>query len=356
MTSIGRIIRIAAVAAAFGLIFGAAAPAPAQPSLERPRTSQRASVMQRVGITDITVVYHRPGVKGREIWGALVPYGQVWRTGANEVTTISFSDPVTVGGTPMPAGTYGLFTLPGPSSWTLILSSNTTTWGTVYDSTRDVLRVEMKPEASGFTEWMTFGFTGLSDTGATLELRWEKLTVPVRIGVATAEIVLDRARKEFSAGADSTRWQMLRQAAAYAASRNLHTDEALAWIDRSLAVDRNFQSLCVKADILDLTGDAAGAGTTMDEAIAGAKENEVTSYALQLRRDDRAARAVSVLGMYAARHGGSWSVSRALGESYDAAGDRAKALQHLGDALAKAPGGPEKEEIGKLIQTINQRK
>jgi hypothetical protein len=339
------------------LVLACAAGLTAQPSLERPRTSPNATVSQKIGVTSVAVNYHRPGVKGREIWGGLVPYGQVWRTGANEVTTVSFSDPVTVDGSPLAAGTYGLFTLPRAGNWTVIFSSNTTTWGTVYDSSKDVLKIEVAPRpAAEPTEWMSFSFSGLSDTGATLELRWEKLAVPVRIGVKTVEVVLGRARKEFAAGADTGRWQMLRQAAGYALAQNVSLDEALSWIDRSLAVNRNFQSLCLRADILGRSGDAAKSGAALDEAIATAKEQDVVSYAQTLRRDDRAARAVEIAEKFAAKNGASYAIHRALGESYDAAGDRAKALSHLEAAAEKAPGDKEKEEVGKLIQSLNERK
>lgn len=346
----------ARVTLAAGVLLAFAATLAAQPSLERPRVSPHATVSQKVGVTEVAVNYHRPGVKGRVIWGGLVPYDEVWRTGANEVTTVSFSDPVTVGGATLGPGLYGLFTIPRPGSWTVILSSNTTTWGTVYDSTKDVLRIEAAPRAIEPVEWMEFAFSGLSDTGATLELRWEKVAVPIRIGVNTTEVVLGKARREFSAGPDSARWQMLRQAAAYALSQNAALDEALGWIDRSLAVNRNFAGLCLKSDIHARSGDAPAAAAVLDEAIAGAKEQDVVGYAQSLRRDDRAARAVEVAEKYAAKRGGSYAIHRSLGESYDAAGDRAKALASLGEAAAKAPGAKEKEEVMKLIQSINERK
>jgi hypothetical protein len=351
--------RIALSAFTALLILACAAALIAQPSLERPRVSPRATVSQKIGVTDVSVNFHRPGVKGRQIWGGLVPYDQVWRTGANEVTTISFADPVTVGGVggaPLAAGTYGLFTIPRAASWTVIFSGNTTTWGTDYDSSKDVLKIEVTPKPAEATEWMTFSFTDLSDTAATLELRWEKLSVPVRIGVKTVDVILAKARKEFSAGADTGRWQMLRQAAGYALSQNVSLDEALSWIDRSLAVNRNFQSLCVKSDVLARFGDAAKSAAVLNEAVAEGKEQEAVSYAQSARRDDRAARAVEVLEKFADIHGGSYALSRALGESYDAAGDRAKALSNLEAAAAKAPGDAEKEEVNKLIKTINEKK
>jgi hypothetical protein len=354
MTRLQRIARPFASAILITACVGALS---AQPSLERPRTSPHATVSQKIGVTEVSVNYHRPGVKGRVIWGELTPYDQVWRTGANEVTTITFSDPVTLDGSPLAAGTYGLFTVPRTGRWTVIFSSNTTTWGTVYDSTKDVLKIEAVPrEAAGPTEWMMFSFTDLSDTSATLELRWEKLVVPVRIGVNTVEVVLGRARKEFAAGPDTGRWQMLRQAAGYALGQNASLDEALSWIDRSLAVNRNLPSLCMKADILGKSGDASKSAALLDEAIAAAKEEDVVSYAGNLRRDNRAARAVEIVGMYEAKNGGSYAIDRALGESYDAAGDKAKALSSLESAAKKAPGEKEKAEVGKLIDSLNEKR
>jgi hypothetical protein len=343
-----------ALAAILTLVVSAALVA--QPSLDRPRTSPHATVSQKIGVTEVSVNYHRPGVKGREIWGGLVPYGEVWRTGANEVTTISFGDPVTIEGSPLAAGTYGFFTLPRQGGWTIIFSSNTTTWGTVYDSTKDVLKLEVTPRAVEPTEWMSFTFSGLSDTGATLELRWEKLSVPVRIGVKTIDVVLGKARKEFATGADSGRWQMLRQAAVYANAKGVHLDEAMGWIDRSIAVDRNFQSLCVKADILSADGNVAAAASLVDEAVAAAKEKDVTGYARTLGFDGRWDRAIELLGKFSAKHGETWSLHRATGDAYQGAGDREKALSHLEKALGGAPDDAAKAELRKSIETISSGK
>src|SRR5712692_2724975 len=114
--------------------------------LKIPRASQRGTVTQRIGLTDITITYHRPSVGGREIWGKTVPYGQVWRAGANENTTISFTDDVSVEGHALPAGTYGLHTLPTADQWTIIFSKNSTSWGSFsYDEKEDALRVTVKP-------------------------------------------------------------------------------------------------------------------------------------------------------------------------------------------------------------------
>ena len=113
-------------------------------NLQLPRVSQKATVMQRVGLTDVTIVYSRPGVKNREIWGGLVPYDKVWRTGANEATTLSVSTDVTIEGTKVPAGTYSLYTLPGKDEWTLILNKTSKQWGTDYDASQDLTRIKVK--------------------------------------------------------------------------------------------------------------------------------------------------------------------------------------------------------------------
>jgi hypothetical protein len=112
-----------------------------------PRASQRAEVMQRVGITDITINYHRPLINGRKVWGGLVPYGQVWRAGANENTTIEFTDPVTIEGKPLARGIYGLHMIPNENEWTVIFSKAATSWGSfTYDEKEDALRVNIKPQ------------------------------------------------------------------------------------------------------------------------------------------------------------------------------------------------------------------
>ena len=138
-------------------------------------------VTQRIGITDITINYHRPLIKGRKVWGGLVPYGQPWRAGANENTTISFSDPVTIEGQPLAAGTYGLHMIPTETDWTIAFSKTNTAWGSfTYDKAEDALRVTVKPAASDFHEALTYDFDDLGPDSTVVTLRWEKLAVPFR--------------------------------------------------------------------------------------------------------------------------------------------------------------------------------
>lgn len=161
----------------------------------RPRPSQKAAVTQRIGIdTDITISYSRPGVKGRTIWGELVPYGMEpgreysdnkpfpWRGGANECTTIEFSRDVLVNGHKIAAGKYSLHFIPSQKKWTVIFNRNNTLWGSFkYNEAEDALRVKVKPVSAPFQEWLMYGFDALSDYGTTAYLHWVELKVPFRI-------------------------------------------------------------------------------------------------------------------------------------------------------------------------------
>jgi len=167
------------------LILLLAIPALGQRGSDKPRVSPNASVSQTIGVTEVTISYGRPGVKGRTIWGELVPYGEVWRTGANEATTISFSKDVTVEGEPLPAGTYALFTIPKEAEWIIVFNKNAQQWGAFdYNASQDALRVKVKPQAASPQEWMSFSFEDLSSNSATVVLRLEKLAVPFKIQTA----------------------------------------------------------------------------------------------------------------------------------------------------------------------------
>lgn len=148
------------------------------------RLSPKASVMQTVGFTDVTIDYCRPGVKGRTIWGKLVPYNKVWRAGANEATTISFSTDVTIEGKNLPAGKYTFFTIPNKNSWTLIFNKVADQWGAFeYNEAEDALRITVKPESNIFQEWLAYTITKTGDKSAVVSLEWEKLKVPFKIEV-----------------------------------------------------------------------------------------------------------------------------------------------------------------------------
>lgn len=166
------------------LVAVAALPALGQRASDKPRPSPNASVSQTIGVADVAISYGRPGVKGRKVWGTLVPYGQVWRTGANEATTLSLSHAVAIEGQKLPAGTYALFTIPSANEWTIIFNKTAQQWGAFsYDASQDALRVTVKPQAADHVEWMSFQFEGLSENSATVVLRWGQVAVPFKVEV-----------------------------------------------------------------------------------------------------------------------------------------------------------------------------
>src|SRR6201984_1620665 len=155
-------------------ILAVGASASAQNDLNLPDVSQAAEVKQRIALTDITVNYHRPLVNGRKIWGGLVPYGKVWRAGANENTTIEFTDPVSVEGKPLDKGTYGLHMIPNQDQWTVIFSKVNSAWGSfTYKESEDALRINENPQAADMQEALVYNIDQPTETTAVVTMRWE---------------------------------------------------------------------------------------------------------------------------------------------------------------------------------------
>ena len=228
--------------------------APLYAQVELPRVSPKAMVMQVIGLTKVTLVYSRPGVKGRKIWGGLVPYGKVWRTGANEATTIEFSDDVTLNGHPVKAGKYALFTIPNPNEWTVILNSQWDQWGAFNrDPKKDILRFKVKPRTGSHVEWMRFTFENLTPESADVVLAWEKLRVPFTIKVNVEAKVM----KECSAAIEALKpgdWRTPASCANYFVGIGKHLDKAMAWVNRSIDVKPEAFNRYVKAKILAARG------------------------------------------------------------------------------------------------------
>lgn len=150
------------------------------------RASPNAAVSQTIGTTDVTITYGRPSVRGRQVFGGLQPFGEVWRTGANEATTITFSDDVRIQGEPLESGTYGLFTVPGKEEWTVIFNNVPNQWGAFdYDSSEDALRVQVQPEMAPEIEQLMFYFENISENSGTAVMRWSDVKVPFTIQVAS---------------------------------------------------------------------------------------------------------------------------------------------------------------------------
>jgi len=242
--------------------------------LKLPRVSQKATVMQTVGLTDVTILYNRPGVKGRVIWGGLVPYGEVWRTGANEATTFTFSQAVKINGKPLPAGTYSFHTIPGKTSWTMIFNKAAEQWGSYeYDAAKDALRIQVEPVTGPHQEWMSFSFPEVSNDSATVELAWEKLRLPLRIEADTTNQALASIREALAG--DVKDWEDPYSAASFAFSAKLdnHAD-AMKWIDQSVAMKETYWNLRLKASLLERDGKTKEAVAIAEKAVKIGKEEK----------------------------------------------------------------------------------
>jgi len=249
----------------------AAAPLAAQ--FEAPAPSPKAGVTQRVGVTDFSVSYSRPGVKGRVIWGGLVPYDKPWRTGANRATTLTFSDEIEIEGKKLAAGTYSIVTIPGKESWTVAFNRDLDLWfKTEYDEKKDALRVAVTPVAfPESVETFTIVFRNVTSDGAELSFVWEKLRVPVRIKVDTKTLVLAKGRAAV-AGAKADDWETPLGVGRYFFNEKLgEPGEAMRMVQKSVAAKKGYSNTGLMARILAAEGKTAEAIKAGEEAIALAK-------------------------------------------------------------------------------------
>jgi hypothetical protein len=308
--------RIATVISVFAFLFVAAVVSNAQ--LRLPRPSQWSSVTQTIGTTDITINYSRPAVKGRAIFGdvsssdnyvkgeatlddqykrakdmVIVPYGHVWRTGANEATQFITTDDVLINGQKLPAGKYSLHTVPGKDEWTIIFNSDAGQWGSFdYDTSKDVLRVKTKPQwLNDSQELLAYNFDPVTDNNATVNIRWEKVRVPFTVEVDVVGSTLARAKRAVAeAKPDDYRTPL--NAAGYARQNKDMTD-AGAWLDAalkavdvSIAAKPTFQNLSAKTTILLNAGKKDDAFVTADKAIAQGKAEKADTAAFEKRIAD----------------------------------------------------------------------
>ena len=256
---------------AASVLLAALATTTAFAQVDYPRASPKATVTQTVGMTDVSIAYCRPGVKGRAIWGDLVPYDQVWRTGANEATTITFGDEVTIGGTALPAGTYGLFTIPGKSEWTIVINKGAKLWGSYeYKQAEDVVRVKAAPSAAPFAERLTFTFANVETESADVVLAWDKVKVSFPIKVNAVAKALGQARQAV-AGAKADDWMTPLRAAGFCIDNKVNLDEANAWLDKALAANEHYYVLLYKARLYQAKGDGKNALAWVNKAIAKGK-------------------------------------------------------------------------------------
>jgi hypothetical protein len=267
------LLTCAIILASASTIFAQSAEAP---KVTFPAASPKSTLQQRVGLTDIEVVYYRPGVKGRQIFGGLEAYGKVWRTGANNATKLTFSTPVKLNGTDIPAGTYELFTIPGETEWTVIIHKDSSEWGAyTYDQKNDVARFKATPvKLTEAVETFTIDVNDIRNDSATLNLRWERTRVPVKLQVDIVSTIVPQIEAALASPATKPAGFYF-GAAQFYFDQGLDLTKAKAFINEATAGDKPaFYMVHLKAKILAKLGEK-------DAAIAAAKQSSELAVAVE---------------------------------------------------------------------------
>lgn len=314
-----------------------ATPASAQGFLDLPRESQRAMVQQRIGVTDLTIRYHRPLVKGRKIWGTLVPYGDVWRAGANENTTFECSDPITVEGHALAKGTYGLHMIPGEKEWTVIFSKSSQAWGSyTYSQAEDALRVTVKPKASELHEALAYDFDDLKPASAVVALRWEKLAVPFKVEVNVNDTAVASLRNQVR-GFYKFTWEGWDEAANYLLDNKGSTEEALADANQSIAVEERFDNLMTRAKALDALGKKDEAAASRAKALPIGSPLQLHSYGRELQGKGQQEQAFEIFRTNIKRNPDHWLAHNEAARIACSKKDFEGAVKEMKTALTGAP-------------------
>ena len=333
-----------------------------------PNVSQKATVSQRVGISDITINYSRPGVNNREIWGKLVPYGMnnlgfgtataaPWRAGADENTTITFSHDAKVEGKSIKAGTYGLHMEVKPDNKaTLILSHDIDAWGSFfYDKSKDALRADITTITVPHHELLTYEFNEVTANSATATLAWDKKGFPFTISFDVTDIVLSDFRDKTRGRTGFTR-QNWEQAAAYAMNNGGDLNEALTWINNAISgqfySQKNFNNLAIKAQILNKLGQKDEFATIMDEASGMANANQLNVLGYQMLGLKDYDRALGYFKQAAKMDPDNPNVYDSLGEAYKTMGNKKEAIKQFKKSLSMNPPPNVKENSEKHLKEL----
>jgi hypothetical protein len=324
--------------AAIATLWAVAPAAQAQSALlDLPRDSQHAQITQKIGITNITINYHRPLVKGRKVFGGLEAYGKVWRAGANENTTIRFTDPVTVEGKALPAGTYGLHMIPGENEWTVIFSKTATAWGSFsYDQKDDALRVTVKPSASDFHEALTYDFDDPKPNAATITMRWDKVAVPFKVEVNVDEVVAASLQKQLL-GRAQYEWQSWDEAATYLVDHKLNPEEALKDAKQSIQVEERFENLITESRALDILSRKDEAAAARNKALAMGTVIQIHIYGRTLQIQGKQDQAFEVYRANIKKNPDHWLSHAELARLAVAKGDFDTAVKEMKLAAAGTP-------------------
>ncbi len=335
-----------------------------QQNLPQLRTSPRARVEQNVGFANIAIEYGRPGVKERDIWGKLVPFGLApnafgngkpmpWRAGADENTTLKLSHDAQVNGHPLAAGTYGIHMIVQENEWTVIFSKDHNAWGSFfYDEKNDALRVQVAPKESEFQEWLVYGFDNLTANSCDAFLHWGKLKVPFQITFDMHKIVLETYRDQLTnaPGFNQAAWAT---AARYCLNNRINLDEAMIWIEKALSLNGgdNFTNRSIQAGLLTATGKSAEGEKLLETSMEKATEAELNNYGYQLINQKQLDKAIEVFKRNVKKFPKSWNVYDSLGEALAAKGDKSDARKNYQKAFDLAPAN-QKSRIEGILKGL----
>jgi tetratricopeptide (TPR) repeat protein len=322
--------------------------------LKLPTLSQRSIITQQIGLTNITINYCRPLVGGRTLWDKEIAYGKVWRTGANENTTIALSDDVSVEGHALPAGTYGLHMIPAADQWTVIFSKNSTSWGSFsYDEKEDALRVTVKPQPGEFQEAMEFTFDDVKPDSTAATMRWGKVAVPFHISVDVNAIVLRSIQNQLRSTGGFT-WAGYDEAALWLLDTNANLDQALKWENQSIAIEERFDNLLTKSQILGAQGKTQEAENLRAKALEMASGLQLHVYGRGLQQQKRQDEGFAIFQINVKKRPNEWYTHGEIARMASAKGDFATATKEMNLALNSAPDVA-KPGIQRLIARLEKK-
>jgi len=336
--------------------------------LNTPRGSQKATVKQTVGITNIAITYSRPSIKGREVWGKLVPYGMnnlgfgtakesPWRAGANENTIIKFSNDVSVEGQPIKAGKYGLhMVVKENGDADIIFSSSYSAWGSFfYNPEDDVLKVTVKTKEVPHKELLTFEFVDVQPTSTTAALIWEKKEIPFKIEVAVTDIVLADIRKKMQgqAGFNRLNWE---QAANFSLNNGGDLNEAMQWIDAAISgqffSQKTFRNQFIKSQILAKQGEIDESLKLQEQLIATANVGQLNTIGYQFLTNNKVDRAIEIFKMNIKKNPTNANAYDSLGDGYRTKGDKKNAIKYYKKSLTLNPAPALKANSIKMLKSL----
>ncbi|MCY7353401.1 MAG: DUF2911 domain-containing protein [Cytophagaceae bacterium] len=336
--------------------------------------NKRASISERIGLTEITITYDRPALKGRDgkIWGQLVHFGLAdlgfgtskaapWRAGANENTVFSTSTAVKIEGKTLLAGKYGLFMAVYADSVAVIFSKNSTSWGSYfYDAKEDALRVSVKPlKDQPLVERLKYEFEGQTDNSATVALSWERRKIPFRVEADVHNLVLASFRNELR-NDKGFGWQAWNQAAQYALQNNVNLDEGLKWAENAVSMPffgtKNFTTLSTKAGLLSKLNRQAEADAAMKEALPFGTMQELHAFGRSLLAQKKGPEALDVFKLNAQKNPNQFTTNMGLTRGYSAIGDFKNALKFAKAAQPQAPDKINRDNLDRLIAQLGEGK